>query len=133
MNESKKDSLLRASLVVIGIVFIFGVWILGQVWPSGWVWHTEGRSHYYEMILVVYATLGVFLIRASRNPGANRSLIWFTVWSSVAHATVMAIQSFDPGDHLGHLWGDVAALYLVAGWLAFLAPRQSDDSTQPSQ
>lgn len=125
MNESKRESLLRISLVVIGVVFIVGIWILGQVWPSGWAWHTEGRSHYYEMILAVYATLGVFLIRASKSPAENSSLIWFTVWSSIAHATVMAVQSFDPGDHLGHLWGDVVALYLVAGWLAFLTPKKS--------
>jgi len=41
-------------------------------------------------------------------------LIWFTVWSSVAHGTVMAVHSVtDPGQ-MGHLWGDVAALYLTA-------------------
>jgi hypothetical protein len=34
------------------------------------------------MILGIYATLGVFLIIASRNPLAHRSLIWFTVWPS---------------------------------------------------
>jgi hypothetical protein len=42
-----------------------------------------------QMILSVYATLGVFLLVASRNPLANLSLIWFTVWSSVVHAGVI--------------------------------------------
>jgi len=34
----------------------------------------------------------------------------------------MAVQSFD-GTHLGHLWGDVFALFAVAAVLAFLTPR----------
>lgn len=124
MNYQTKQKYLRISLAVIGVVFIFGIWILGQVWPSGWSWHTTERSHYYEMILVVYATLGVFLILASKEPTKHLSLLWFTIWSSVTHASVMAIQSFSPGDHMGHLWGDVAALYIVAGWLAFLMPKK---------
>lgn len=126
MNNSLREKYLRVSLIAVGVIFIFGIWILGQVWPSGWLWHLAGRNHYHEMIMVVYATLGVFLILASRNPSKHSSLIWFTVWSSVTHASVMALQSFDPGDHLGHLWGDVAALYIVAAWLAFLMPRKTD-------
>ena len=75
------------------------------------------------MILAIYATLGVFLILAARNPLAHRSLIWFTVWSSVVHGGIMGVQSF--GDHhMGHLWGDVLALFVVAAVLAFLTPRE---------
>ena len=40
------------------------------------------------MIIGVYATLGVFLLIASRNPYAHKSLIWFTVWSSVVHGAI---------------------------------------------
>jgi hypothetical protein len=51
-------------------------------------------------------------------------LIWFTVWSSLAHATVMAIHSLtDPGQ-MGHLWGDVAALVLTAVVLTVLVRRE---------
>jgi hypothetical protein len=46
-----------------------------------------------NMILGVYATLGVFLLIASRNPLRHRSLIWFTVWSSLVHAGIMAKPS----------------------------------------
>jgi hypothetical protein len=67
------------------------------------------------MIVGVYATLGVFLINAARAPRANVSLIWFTVVSSVVHAVIMAVQSFGHGGHhMGHLWGDVPALILMA-------------------
>jgi hypothetical protein len=75
---------------------------------------------YFMMIVGVYATLGVFLLNAARNPQANLSLIWFTVWSSVVHAAIMAVQSFGGGDHMGHLAGDVPALLLVAVVLSVL-------------
>ena len=94
------------------------------IWPSGWSWHT-GQSDYLQMILGIYATLGVFLLIASRNPLEHLSLIWFTVWSSVVHGGIMAVQSVANPEHMGHLWGDVLALFLVAGVLAILTPRRA--------
>jgi hypothetical protein len=46
------------------------------------------------MMLSLYVTLGIFLLLAARKPSANRSLIAFTVWSSFAHAALMAVQAF---------------------------------------
>jgi len=114
---------LRFALKLVGLIFIFGIYTLSIVWPSGWVWHTGHTSHYLQMILGVYATLGVFLLIASRNPLAHLSLIWFTVWSSVVHAAIMAVQALANPDQIGHLWGDVPALLVVAAVLAFLTPR----------
>lgn len=124
MNENDRIKYLRMVLVATGLVFIFGIGPLTVLWPAGWSWHEAGRSEYLEMILAIYATLGVFLIIASRDPLAHRSLIWFTVWSSVAHGSVMGIQSIVDPQHIGHLWGDVAALLLVAAVLAGLTPRR---------
>lgn len=114
---------LRIALVVIGIIFVVGVYPLTVLWPSGWVWLPIGPSFYLEMILGVYATLGIFLIMAVRNPLANLSLIWFTVWSSVVHGGIMAVQSWVYPEHRGHLLGDVPALLLIALVLAVLTPR----------
>ena len=123
MTEADRIKYLRVILWVFGLTFIFGIWPLTVVWPSGWSWHAEGRSYYLEMILAIYATLGVFLILAARNPRANLSLIWFTVWSSVVHGGVMAVQSFDGDHNMGHLSGDVLVLFAVAAVLALLTPR----------
>ena len=79
---------------------------------------------YLQMILGIYATLGVFLIIASRDPPAHRSLIGFTIWSSVVHAGIMAVQSLMFPEHSGHLLGDVPALLIVAAVLAWLMPRK---------
>lgn len=112
--------LLRIALVVFGAIMVL-LYPIAVVWPSGWAWHPGAPhdSQYFMMIVGVYATLGVFLINAARNPAANASLIWFTVWSSAVHAAIMAVQSFGHG-HMGHLVGDVPALVLVAVVLAVL-------------
>ena len=72
------------------------------------------------MIVGVYATLGVFLVMAAKDPLGNASLIWFTVWSSVVHAVIMAAQALGNPMHGGHLVGDVPALLLVAVVLGLL-------------
>jgi hypothetical protein len=132
MREVDRLKYLRVALVVIGLIFTFGMWPLTNIWPTGWSWHTEGRSDYLEMILGIYATLGVFLIFAARNPLAHLSLIWFTVWSSIVHGGIMAVQSF--GDHhIGHLWGDVLALFVVALVLALLTPRAAKPEVRQSE
>src|SRR6201986_1622053 len=88
-----RADLLKYALIVFGIVFCL-IYPLSIVWPSGWAWH-EGAPYtndYFMMIVGVYATLGVFLILASRNPAANGSLIMFTIVSSLVHAAIMAYQ-----------------------------------------
>jgi len=123
MSNAKNPGALRVALVVFGAIFIVGVYPLTIVWPAGWAWHTGGPSMYLEMILGVYATLGVFLILAAKNPLENLSLIWFTVWSSIVHGGIMAVQAVKYPEHHGHLFGDVPALLLIAAVLAILTPR----------
>ena len=68
--------LLQIALALFGAVFLL-VYPLAIVWPSGWAWHAGAPhdSQYFMMIVGVYATLGVFLLIASRDPQAHRSLI----------------------------------------------------------
>ena len=129
--EPARIKFLRLALLLVGVTFIFGVYTLTLVWPSGWAWHMGHHTpHYLQMILGVYATLGVFLLFASRKPLAHLSLIWFTVWSSVVHAAVMAAQALANPEHIAHLWGDVPALLLIAAVLAFLTPRGAAGETR---
>ena len=123
MNVATRLRYLRVALILVGLVFVFGVYPLMMAWwPSGWRWKPN-QPEYEQMMLGIYATLGVFLFIASRNPLQHRSLIWFTVWSSVVHAGIMAVQAINaPAEH-GHLLGDVPALLIVAMLLAVLTPR----------
>ncbi len=124
MADASRLGPLRVVLVAVGLIFTFGVYPLGVLWPSGWAWG-QGHSHYLMMIIGVYATLGIFLLIASRDPLAHRSLIWFTVWSSLVHAGIMAVQAYRDPMERGHLIGDVPALLVVAIALAALTPRRA--------
>ncbi len=114
---------LRIALVLIGAFCVFGVYPLTIYWPSGWAWHCDGQSLYLQMIIGIYATLGVFLIIAARDPLEHLSIIWFMVWSSIVHGGIMAVQSLIYPQHRGHLLGDVPVLLIAAAVLAFLIPR----------
>ena len=69
MSDSTRLKDLPIALVLVGIIFIFGIYSLMIAWPSGWTWHT-GHSDYPLIIVGIYATLGVFLIPAARDPVA---------------------------------------------------------------
>lgn len=112
---------LRVVLVLAGVACL-ALYPLMLLWPSGWAWHVS-HSDYQMMIVGIYATLGVCLILASRDPLANLSLIWFAVWSSVVHGGIMAVQAIAQPEQRGHLVGDVPALFIVAVALAILTPR----------
>jgi hypothetical protein len=122
------DRLLSAALTVFGVTFCL-VYPLAIYWPSGWAWH-EGMpasNDYFMMIVGIYATLGIFLLRAARRPAAHASLIWFTVWSSIVHAAIMGVQAWAQPMQHGHLMGDVPALLLVAIVLGGLIARKRAD------
>jgi len=110
MPDQKRISYLRIALIAVGLIFVFGIYPLSKVWPAGWSWGA-GHSHYLD-------------------PLAHRSLIWFTVWSSVVHGTIMGVQSFNDAGERGHLLGDVPALFLVAIILAALMPRTASAASR---
>jgi len=122
VNAQSKSKYLGVALLVFGAIFVFAVYPLSVLWPSGWAWH-HGRSEYLEMIIAIYATLGIFLLVASRSPERHVSLIAFTIWSSIVHGAVMALQAFGNPTHTGHLYGDVPALFIVALVLGWLCPQ----------
>jgi hypothetical protein len=75
-----------------------------------------------QMMLSIYVTLGVFLLLSFRNPSANRSLIAFTAWSSLAHASVMSVQSFYNRGERRHLLLGSLAFAVIGVALMMLAP-----------
>ncbi len=129
MDPDTNEKILKMALRLFGVVFLL-VYPLSMVWPSGWVWHGGEGVYYFQMIVGIYAVLGIFLILAANNPREHRSLISFTVWSSAVHALIMAAQAIGDESEHGHLVGDVPALLLVAVVLGVLARRR--DSSQSS-
>jgi hypothetical protein len=121
MTDAERLKYLTLALRVVGAIALFGFYPLTVLWPAGWAWHS-GRSEYLEMIIAIYATLGVFLILAARSPNEHVSLISFAIWSSIVHGAVMAVQSVLNPQHIHHLYGDVPALFVIAAVLGFLSP-----------
>jgi hypothetical protein len=107
-----RERALKVVLVLVGLIFSAGVYPL-MVFFS--------REPALAMMLSLYATLGIFLLLAVRNPSANRSLIAFTAWSSFAHAVVMGTQAYLGLVQRGELIG-VAALVVIGVALIVLAP-----------
>jgi hypothetical protein len=81
----RQERMLKVVLVLVGLLFcaaIYPLMLMAKQDPA------------LAMMMSLYVTLGVFLLLASHNPSAHRSLIAFTAWSSFAHASVMAAQAF---------------------------------------
>jgi len=122
-NEQKLKSL-KIALYVIGVIFIVGIYLMMQLMTPSWSWMPR-QSEYEQMIMGVYATLGVFLIMAAKDPLANASLIWFTIWSSIVHGAIMLVQAIVDETERPNLYGDVPALFLIAIVLWVLMPKHA--------
>ncbi len=127
MQEEDKLKHLKTALYVVGVIYIVGVPAMMMViWPDGWGW-TPAQPEYEQMIMGVYATLGVFLILAAKDPLANASLIWFTIVSNIVHGGIMFVQAILDETERANLIGDVPALFLVAAVLWYLMPNKANN------
>jgi hypothetical protein len=118
----RRERALKVVLVVVGLIFsclIYPLTMFVRPAPS------------LAMMLSIYVTLGIFLLMAARDPGANRSLIAFTAWSSFVHAALMGAQVFLNLIQRGELWG-VGALIIIGISLIVLAPGKTPIPTSPS-
>ena len=115
-----REQALKVTLIVVGSLFC------AAIYPLVLMLRQEPAL---AMMMSIYATLGVFLLIASRNPSAHRSLIAFAAWSSIAHAAVMAVQESRNMIPRGELVG--VAMFAITGVaLIALAPaKQSTEQT----
>tara|TARA_R110002167_G_scaffold89012_12_gene240210 strand:+ start:2322 stop:2705 length:384 start_codon:yes stop_codon:yes gene_type:complete len=126
MHRNTKMKYLSIALYVIGAIFIVGVpAMMMVVWPDGWSW-SPAQPEYEQMIMGIYITLGIFLIRAAKNPMEHASLIWFTIWSSIVHAGIMLAQAIVDETEHANMLGDIPALFFVAFLLWYLMPNKAE-------
>ena len=126
MQQADKQKYLTIALYVFGSIYLVGVPVLMMgLEAPGWTW-TPRQPEYEQMIMGVYATLGVFLIMAAKKPLAHASLIWFTVWSNIVHGGIMLFHSIIDETERSNLAGDVPALFIVAIILWYLMPGQDE-------
>src|SRR5580693_4785237 len=111
-SAMRRERVLKVVLVLVGLLFtalIYPLVLFVKQEPA------------LAMMMSLYVTLGIFLLLASRNPSANRSLIAFTAWSSFVHAILMAGQAFAGLIARGELIGS-AVLVVIGIALIVLAP-----------
>ena len=108
-----RERALTVVLVVVGLLFV------ATVYPLLFLVRDEPTL---QMMLSLYVTLGVFLLLASRNPSAHRSLIAFAAWSSIAHASVMAVQAIGDVKERVHLLIGVAMFVIIGLALIVVSP-----------
>ena len=110
-----RKRILQVVLGLVGTLFLLGLlaltsWDKAEVFP--------------QMLASVYATIGLFLLLAIRNPSAHRSLISFTAWSSLVHGAVMAVQALKNLIPRVDLLRAVLPLLVVGVLLIVLAPKR---------
>ena len=114
----RRERALKVVLVFLGILFVAAIYPL-----LGGVLHPEQSDTGETMMMSLYATLGVFILLAVRNPSAHRSLIAFAAWSSLAHAVVMSLLAIPlASEREGYLIGS-AVLVAIGIALIALAPK----------
>jgi hypothetical protein len=103
----------KVVLIIVGLLFV------ATIYPLVFLVRDEPTL---QMMLSLYVTLGVFLLLASPNPSAHRSLIAFAAWSSIAHASVMAVQAVGDVNERVHLLIGVAMFVIIGLALIVVSP-----------
>ena len=91
----RRERALRIVLIIVGLIFLAGVYPLFTSIREGWQANKEDSL---PMGISLYVMQGIFLLLAARDPTANRGVITFAAWLNIAHAAVMTVMSI----HLPH-------------------------------
>ena len=123
-----RERVLKGVLVLVGLLFAAGTYPMAIMVRSVLQPHDERslqivlRTADEAMMLSLYATLGIFLLLAARDPSAHRSLIAFAAWSSFAHASVMAVMSIQVPAARAEWLITAVVLGIIGALLIVLAP-----------
>ena len=114
-----RDKALKILLVLLGLLFVAGLYPLITSIRSGWQANREDAE---PMAISLYVMMGIFLLMAARNPSANRGVIAFAAWLNIAHGAVMAVMAVHlPNEREGLLIA-AAVFGVIGAVLILLAP-----------
>jgi len=122
-----RERALKIALVVVGLFFTLAAY------PAiGGLRNPANSDTGDTMQMAIYATLGIFLLLAVRNPSAHRSLIAFAAWSSFAHAAVMGTLGFEIAEQRTGFLIASAILVVIGLVLIVLAPPKQAARASPT-
>jgi hypothetical protein len=114
-----RDKALKILLVLLGLLFVAGVYPLIASIRSGWQANREDAE---PMAISLYVMMGIFLLMAARNPSANRGVIAFAAWLNIAHGAVMAVMAVHLRNEREGLLIAAAVFGVIGAALIALAP-----------
>ena len=114
-----RERVLKIVLVLVGLLFVAGLYPLITSVRSGWQANREDAE---PMGISLYVMMGIFLLMAARNPSANRGVISFAGWLNIAHAAVMAVMAVHVTSAREGLLIAAAVFGLIGVALIALAP-----------
>jgi tryptophan-rich sensory protein len=115
-----RERALKVVLVLVGLLFCASVYPLILM---------AKQDPALAMMMSLYATLGVFLLLASRNPSDHRSLIAFAAWSSFAHAGIMSLQALLNIIARRELIGSAVFILIGVALIALAPAKQTTERT----
>ena len=125
-----RERVLKIVLVLVGLLFVAGVYPLITSVRSGWQANREDAE---PMGISLYVMMGIFLLIAARKPAANRGVIVFAGWLNIAHATVMAVMAVHVTSARQGLLIAAAVFGVIGAALILLAPaKQPVERTSPA-
>jgi len=116
-----------------------GLFYVGLIYPlytdlAHSKWLLEMKDACEPMFLSWFIALGPFLLLAARKPSLHRSLITFAACQSLAHASVMTIQTVEAWKHGVHRdFTDVVLFGVIGGILLALSPARRQLSAVVTQ
>jgi hypothetical protein len=94
---------------------------------SSWHWLIWDRvgDHVAPMLLAVYIVWSIFIIRAARDPLANKTFLDFTIWANVAHGIAMVPHALMAPDYHIKFLTDIPWVFVPAIAIPLLRPRET--------
>ena len=129
----KRERILQVALGLLGLVYVALIYPLyTDLAHSKWL--LEMKNETEPMFLSWFIALGPFLLLAARKPSLHRSLIAFAACQSLAHASVMTIQTVEAWKHGVHRdFTDVVIVGVIGGILLALLPARREQSLAVTQ
>ena len=118
----KRERMLQVAVGLLGLAYVALIYPLyTDLWHSKWL--LEMKNACEPMFLSWFIALGPFLLLAAKKPSSHRSLIAFAACQSLAHASVMTIQTVQAWKHGVHRdFTDVVVVGVIGGILLALSP-----------
>ena len=115
----RRERGLRIVLVIVGLIFLAGVYPLFTSIREGWQANKEDSL---PMGISLYVMQGIFLLLAARDPSPNRGVIVFAGWLNIAHAAVMTVMAVHLPNERQDLLIASAVFAGIGAFLILLAP-----------